>query len=234
MLSIDFNNYNSYRDFGLVMEHIPSIPTAEKETKTINIEGVEESIVEEKQDTYKDIKINIPFGFKNNDPGIDRVIKNWIINFTNNKLTLSNDSGVFYKVKKTKMSDIVTKIRSIKRFEVQFELSPLAYYYKGLETVVATSPIILYSPEAATNSIPVINLYGNGDITLNINNEQLYFRNIKEKITINSILQECYKDNKNCNDNMKGKFPKLVPGGNNISWSGSVDRIEITPNWRTV
>ncbi|QPW59460.1 hypothetical protein IRP63_16210 [Clostridium phage CWou-2020a] len=47
MLSIDFNGYNSYKDFGLVMEKIPSIPTAEKIIRNINIEGMQEPLIEE-------------------------------------------------------------------------------------------------------------------------------------------------------------------------------------------
>ena len=33
-------------------------------------------------------------------------------------------------------------------------------------------------------------------------------------------------------DNMEGEFPKLVPGINNISWTGTVTEIEIIPRWR--
>lgn len=34
------------------------------------------------------------------------------------------------------------------------------------------------------------------------------------------------------NSAMSGDFPVLLPGTNAISWTGSVTKIEIRPNWR--
>ncbi|KGN00823.1 distal tail protein Dit [Clostridium botulinum] len=232
MLSIDFNGYNSYKDFGLVMEKIPSIPTAEKIIRNINIEGMQEPLIEEQG--YKNTRIIISFGFKSDDPGIIRAIKSWLMNFKDNKLTFSSDTDIFYKVKDVKVSDVVTKIRTIKRLQVQFTLDPFVYYYKGLEVIEIANSTTLISPEFATNSMPIVDIFGNGDITLNINKQKIYFRNVEEKITINNVLQECYKDTINCNNKMCGEFPQLDPGENNITWSGNIDKIIIIPNWRTI
>lgn len=232
LISIDFNGYNSYKDFGLVMEKIPSIPTAEKIIKNINIEGVQETLTEEQG--YKNTKITINFGFKNSDPGLIRAIKNWLMNFKDNKLRFSNDTDIFYKVKDVKISHIITKIKTIKRVQVQFTLDPFIYYHKGLDVIEIVNSTTLISPEFATNSMPVIDIYGSGDMVLNINNQTLYFRNIEEKITINSVLQECYKDTINCNNKMCGEFPKLDPGESTITWNGTINKIIITPNWRTI
>lgn len=34
------------------------------------------------------------------------------------------------------------------------------------------------------------------------------------------------------NSAMSGDFPVLLPGRNAVSWTGSVTKIEIRPNWR--
>ncbi|WP_052871927.1 distal tail protein Dit, partial [Clostridium botulinum] len=232
LISIDFNGYNSYKDFGLVMEKIHSIPTAEKIIKNINIEGVQEALTEDQG--YKNTKIIISFGFKSDDPGIIRAIKSWLMNFKDNKLTFSNDTDIFYKVKDVKVSDIITKIRAIKRLQVQFTLDPFVYYHKGLDVIEIVNSTTLISPEFATNSMPIGTIYGSGDIVLNINNQKIYLRNVEEKITINSVLQECYKGTINCNNKMCGEFPQLDPGESNITWNGAINKIEITPNWRTI
>lgn len=39
MFSIQFNNYNSYRDLGLVVEHRPNIPAPERNVNNIYIPG---------------------------------------------------------------------------------------------------------------------------------------------------------------------------------------------------
>ena len=51
-------------------------------------------------------------------------------------------------------------------------------------------------------------------------------------IVIDSALQEAYIGNALMNDHMSGDFPVLKPGQNAISWSGTVTRVVVKPNWR--
>jgi len=51
-------------------------------------------------------------------------------------------------------------------------------------------------------------------------------------IVIDSALQEAYKGTTLMNDHMSGDFPVLKPGQNAISWSGTVTRVVVKPNWR--
>ena len=56
---------------------------------------------------------------------------------------------------------------------------------------------------------------------------------MKEKIIINSEIQDCYDNEGNSlNEKMTGEFPRLKPGVNNIEWTGDVSKVEILPNWR--
>ncbi|MHC6181003.1 hypothetical protein ACYUJ6_14335 [Clostridium sp. JNZ X4-2] len=82
-------------------------------------------------------------------------------------------------------------------------------------------------------SEPIINIYGSGDIVLKINEEQISFKGVTEKVIMNSVIQDCYNDaGNNLNGKMAGEFLKLKPGQNMIEWSGDVVKAELLPNWR--
>ena len=56
--------------------------------------------------------------------------------------------------------------------------------------------------------------------------------NISGSIVIDSVLQEAYQGFTLMKDHMSGDFPVLKPGSNAISWTGTVSRLVVTPNWR--
>ncbi len=62
-------------------------------------------------------------------------------------------------------------------------------------------------------------------------------QDVDGSITIDSVLKEAYKEDAVHpsilqNEKMTGEFPVLRPGANAISWSGNVNLVVITPNWR--
>lgn len=75
-------------------------------------------------------------------------------------------------------------------------------------------------------------IYGSGDVVLNINNNTLKFNDVENYIEVNSDIMECYKNTMNCNSKMIGEFPIFNTGKNIITYTGNIDKIEITPNWR--
>ena len=51
-------------------------------------------------------------------------------------------------------------------------------------------------------------------------------------IVLDCALKEASLGNALMNDHMTGEFPVLKPGANAVSWSGTVTKVEIKPNWR--
>lgn len=231
MFNIQFNNYNSYMDLGLIVEHKPNIPTACKNTNEIYIEGRNGALTED-LGTYKDINITIDFGFAEKTFYNDKIklIKHWLNNITDNKLIFSTDNSMFYKVKNIVVSEFVRKIKSIGRLTVNFSCEPFSYFLDGLNITELNTHNTLYAPEFAVKSYPFIKVYGNGNGTLTINNKSIELKNIQDYVVIDSKIQECYRNDKNCNNKMCGEFPILIEE-NKISWTGGINKIEIIPNW---
>ena len=58
--------------------------------------------------------------------------------------------------------------------------------------------------------------------------------NISGSIVIDSVLQKAYQGTTLMNDHMNGEFPVLKPGANAISWTGTVTKVVVRPNWRSL
>ncbi|RXI57409.1 distal tail protein Dit [Clostridium tetani] len=234
MFSIQFNNYNSYKDLGLIVEHRPNTPITEKDVRHIYIQGRNGSLTED-LGTYRDIEISISFGFKakdkNNFGYKCRMIKMWLLNVENNKLSFSDDE-VFYKVKNIKFDEegIERGLRTLGKFTVTFVCDPFSYLDSELITITKNN-FIIYN-EGTFESQPYMKIFATGDIILNINDEVIKLENIIDYIELDSEIMECYKEHQNCNNKIIGEFPILKVGENKISWTGNVSKIEITPRWR--
>lgn len=114
-------------------------------------------------------------------------------------------------------------------FKVSFKVDP--FYYIGSGDNIIENPTTLYN-QFTTYSEPLIKIYGNGNITLNINSQFIQFTGIEESITIDSDLKVCYRDALNQGLKMVGEFPVLEVGKNEFAWTGNVSKIEVTPRWR--
>lgn len=116
-------------------------------------------------------------------------------------------------------------------FSVNFRCYPF-WYQDGVEDVTITTSATILNNPGSVYAEPVLTVYGDGDITLMIGQQLVELEGISGSIVIDSVLKEAYKGNELQNDRMSGEFPVLRPGGTAISWTGDVNRIVVTPNWR--
>lgn len=82
---------------------------------------------------------------------------------------------------------------------------------------------------------PIIRVYGNGEGSVYIGDEVIHILQNDGYIDLNCETHNAYDSSGFCNDYVKTEdFPSLVPGKNNISWSGDITALEITPRWWTL
>jgi predicted phage tail component-like protein len=231
--SICFNNKDSYKDLGLSITHRPNIPIAEEDINNIEIEGLNGSLIE-KYGTYKDITIPIEFNVVNRKDihSKFRQVKAWLQNVQENKLVLNDDADYFYLVSYITFDKAIErKFKVLGIFTATFVCKPFSYSFVGLSKITITQAMKL-SNEGTAAAYPVLKIYGSGDITLTINSRNIILKGISSNITLDSIMKEAYNDNgQNLNNKMNGEFPVLDVGFNDISWTGTIAKIEIIPNW---
>jgi predicted phage tail component-like protein len=234
MFNIDFNNNNSFGDFGLAIEHRPIIPVPKRRINQIVVPGRNGSLTED-EGTYEDMEIPVNFAFVNKENVYEqsRTIVNWLNGtISDNHLIFSDDPDYYYKVKFVRTSDIERFMIIVGKFTATFVCEPFKYSVYDDSTVI-TTPCTLYNT-GTVFSEPVIKVYGSGNIALTINGRSFSVSGINQYVTIDSVFQDSYKDTILYNNNMTGEFPIFDIGDNSISWTGNITKIEITPNWRWI
>ena len=116
-------------------------------------------------------------------------------------------------------------------YAVNFRCYPFFYADAAADITVTTSGTIITNP-GSVYSEPILTVYGSGDITLMVGTTIVELEDISGSIVIDSVLQEAYQGVTLMNDHMNGEFPVLKPGMNAISWTGTVTKVVIQPNWR--
>lgn len=231
MYSFNFLGKDSFLDFGIAVEKRPPIPKPERNIDYVDIPGRSGSLKVDYK-TYKDIIIPIQCWYIGKDDVVEKAdeIKAWL-DGGEGDLILSNQPDKKYIAHVSGEIDITQEMRVLGEFLVNFRCQPFKY-------LVSNDVITLTSTPSTVNNIgtvaaqPVVKIYGTGDIDLTVNAAVIHLTCITDYITIDSVLMDAYKDTALMNANMNGEFPILQAGANVIEWTGTVDRIEITPNWR--
>ncbi|MBP1920853.1 phage-related protein [Youngiibacter multivorans] len=157
-------------------------------------------------------------------------IKSWLRGSGN--LVLSSDPDVFYKARLSGPIDF-KKLLYLRTAKLKFVCQPYGYQESGLTLQTITVPGNILNLGIAT-SRPIITVFGSGSINLTVNLANVILSNVTEYVTLNSEIEEAYKDLIGKNNDMQGEFPILYPGTNSISWTGIVTKLELVPNWRNL
>ncbi|MGM9536558.1 MAG: hypothetical protein ACI3VR_14935, partial [Intestinibacter sp.] len=217
---IVFNNLNSLYDLGLTIIEEPNIPIAKEIVEIENNKTV-------KTGEYNNLELTLKFRIKNpkNIYNYMDTIVDWIINYKNNDLYISAFKDRIFKVKDTTIKEPHTKFSRYGFFNVDFVLEPFKYAIEQTINVFNGQSIFYHGTVPGECNIKI---YGNGNIQLTINNDTVQINNINEYVELDSKLLSCLnKDKTSKTRDMIGHFPILTRGINNISWTGSVTKVEI-------
>ncbi|MGJ4850636.1 hypothetical protein ACH6CV_10330 [Bacillota bacterium Meth-B3] len=141
----------------------------------------------------------------------------------------------FYYARVSNQIDFETVMRGRlqRKFTVNFRCQPFLYLL-GVEIIVLTSFGQIVN-QGTVFAEPIITVEGTGDIDLIIGEVTLGIAGLSSSITIDVPQRLAYKDSINLTGSLSGdEWPTLPVGSTAISWTGSVTRLMITPNWRTL
>lgn len=148
-------------------------------------------------------------------------------------VTFANRPGGFYHARVVNQIPFEKILRGNPHlaFAVNFRCKPF-WYLEAVASIILTQSGSFISNPGSVHAEPVITVYGSGNITLMVGMTITELEGIAGNITLDTPLMEAYSGTTSMNSAMSGDFPVLLPGRNAVSWTGSVTKIEIRPNWR--
>lgn len=228
-------------DFGVYVETYPSIVLPSEKAKTHQIPG-RHGDLKEREGAYAPIILTIDCFARQLDHLNE--FSAWLRDFK--WFRMGKYPHFAYKASMISQIDImqVMKGRENRRFPIVFDCQPFRYVWPEadpIEIVTSEHPIGSASVINPGNveSAPRLILEGNGEFSLMIGLTQLTFRDVDDGIIVDCDAEECFNLEQSllANDKVEigdDTFPKLLAGGNMISWSGDISKITIIPRWRNV
>jgi phage-related protein len=114
---------------------------------------------------------------------------------------------------------------------VRFECEPFRYLEPAAADIELTEPDTVTNPGTAWSE-PLLVIEGSGDISLTVGNQVISLTGITDEISLDCAAQIAFKDDTAMDSHISGSFPRLLPGENEISWTGTIAKLTITPRWR--
>jgi len=225
MNSFIWKNKDSYLDYQIIINRLPALIKAERNVEEFEIQGRDGDLTID-YETYKPIIFTLECTVVDEDKMEN--IKSWLNGFSN--LIFSWRSDKYYKAKMINRIDISESMDSLGEFPLLFKCQPHAYSLRN-DIITLNAPATIYNGGGSISN-PIITIYGTGAITLTINSKDVILTNVVDYVTIDSELMDSFKDTVLKNNDMLGEFPELIKGSNIISWTGTISKVEITPNWR--
>ena len=223
-------NDTDCRQYGIHVTEQPTVTIpAERSTQT-NVPGRPGSLTQlEGDDVYDDLLLTATCFIS--DPAQIPAIAAWLKG--SGTVTFANRTGGYYKARIANQIPFEKVLRGNPHcaFSVNFRCFPFWYQEDAASITVNTSGTIVTNP-GSVYAEPILTVYGSGDITLMVGTTIVELEDISGSILLDCALKEAYLGNALMNDHMTGEFPVLKPGANAVSWSGTVTKVEIKPNWR--
>lgn len=222
----------SSADFNIIITKTNQLSSPERNIEVIEVDGRNNPLLIDKGN-YKPFNLELECSIDSENKNIHEVarnIKKWLQGeFKLKKLIFSDDLDYCYEAVCINKLDIEEVINLLGEFKLTFLCNPLKKQSNPISFTILTKETKLYNEGLVSK--PYIKIVGSGDITININNQELVLKDVENYIEVDTELYNCFKDNENQNNKMYSDFPVLEEGINNINWQGNVTRLEIIPRW---
>ncbi|WP_051577823.1 hypothetical protein [Sporolactobacillus terrae] len=222
-------------DYGLTIKNEFTSAAPERDVEFVHVPGKSGDLIID-HNSYKNYDqpydCNVETTSNESLDELGSRIKGWLQSSSKyGKLVNSWNPDYFRWASCVNALDIAQVIHQFGSFRPIFNCKPFRYSLIGDQIQTITAPKTITNPEKWT-SLPYMKIFGSGDITLHINDQEIILTGISDYIEIDSELQSAFKGTTTQNTHYRSAFwPILNAGGNQFSWTGSVDHIELKPRW---
>ena len=219
-----FNGKYSY-EYNILVEQMPDIVIPERHVEAVEIAGRSGSLHID-YGTYKSYLRTAECALMR-DTDIGK-IATWLTG--GGEAVFSNEPNRVYKGFINNKIPFTKVFAHFKRFPIIFDCQPFKYSLHPYRDELVFTKSTNFIGNGSIVSRPVIDIFGKGDIALNLNGS-VRLTQVDGQITLNSEIESAYNGSSNQNSKMTGSFPVLTPYENRLSWVGNVQKVKIKPNW---
>lgn len=225
----------STEELGILVENPPDYEVAERDYEIISIPGKHGDVVIDRGG-YKNVErsYNLAFGENGGNFAVFASrVSGWLQSGYGYKRLEDSYEPDYYMMARVSGSNSITNIeQQAGRLKVTFDRKPQRFLKIGDHPIEFTKAGSVYNPTIYPSE-PIIKVYGSGTGRIFIGNYDITISNLVDGVTIDSEIQEVYSgyNNFNKNVNFLNSFPKLQPKVTDISFSGGVTKLIITPRW---
>lgn len=232
-----FSNIKS-SNMGLVMQSGHTMGAPDRDTNFVSVPGRNGDLIQDNSrfNNYTDEYDCTLFP----DAGTNveaqaKKIKSWLQSSFNYQRLIDYNEPDYYRMAVcVSKIDIEKTLARIGWAKVIFNCKPFRYRIDG-DTVQTLTAAGTLTNQELWPSLPYLKIYGTGNVTLHINDQDVVLTGLSDYLEIDSELQSCFKGTTLYNSSYRSDFwPVLDPGPVNISWTGTVSKVEIIPRWRTL
>lgn len=131
-------------------------------------------------------------------------------------------------------TDVENSWNRFGRASIYFNCRPERFTSDAFTLITKTSSGGYITNPSIRNAKPFIKVYGSGDGTLTVNGYVITITGMTDYLHIDCESQNCFRllsENRNNLITLTSGFPVLKTGRNNITWTGGITKVEITPRW---
>lgn len=127
--------------------------------------------------------------------------------------------------------DVENRKTRVGKFDINFRCRPERFLVSGNVPVETPSGSIITNP-TKYKAMPLIHITGSGNGTLTIAGQTIEIEDMVDYLNIDCDSMDVYRQpNENRNSLVSGELPVLEPGNNNISFTGGISSVTITPRF---
>lgn len=219
-------------DYGIhVSEHPPITIPNERATFTAVPGRAGTLTTLEGDDVYDDMILSATCFI--DDPAKIPAIAAWLRG--SGTVTFANRQGGFYFARVTNQISFEKILRGNphRTFVVNFRCQPF-FYHSENTPILVDLPGAFIPGQGSVFAEPVLEIDLTGDAEITIGGTLFQLSGITGTVIVDCVQQEVHQDYRSCMTAMTGDFPRLLPIGSSVNWTGGVRSIKITPNWRSL
>ena len=222
----------STHDFGIWISGESTFSAPERNVESQEVAGRNGSLLFDKGN-FKNMTVKYPAFIKE---GMPNKIRDFL-NFAGSQIGYQRLEDTYhpyeYRMGRFKPNMTIDSSGYMNRsgkFTLEFDCKPQRFLKSGEEiTTLEADGVILN--RTLQNAKPLLRVYGTAG-AIEIGAETIEISTIDDYVDIDCEIMDAYKGAVNCNGNVSFTDDiVLSPGDNNISLSGDITKIEITPRW---